>query len=44
MNYYKSLRPKTGLKYLRRLNDNASAHKVRALTGFVEPENVTRPF
>ena len=35
-NYYKSRHPKTGLKYLWLLNDNASAHKARIVTEFLE--------
>ena len=31
-NYYKSRRPKTGLKYVRLLHDNAPAHKARIVT------------
>ena len=40
-NYYKSRRPKTGLKYVRLLHDNASAHKARIVTDFFESEKVT---
>ena len=40
-NYYKSRRPKTGLKYVRLLHDNAPAHKARIVTDFFESEKVT---
>ena len=40
-NYYKSRRPKTGLKYVRLLQDNAPAHKARIVTDFLESEKVT---
>ena len=40
-NYYKSRRPKTGLKYVRLLHDNAPAHKARIVTDFLESEKVT---
>ena len=39
--YYKSRRPKTGLKYVRLLHDNAPAHKARIVTDFFESEKVT---
>ena len=37
----KSRRPKTGLKYVRLLHDNAPAHKARIVTDFLELEKVT---
>ena len=40
-NNYKSRRPKTGLKYVRLLHDNASAHKARIVTDILESEKVT---
>ena len=40
-NYYKSRRPKTGLKYVRLLHDNAPAHKARIVTDFLESEKFT---
>ena len=40
-NYYKSRRPKTGLKYGRLLHDNAPAHKARIATDFLGSEKVT---
>ena len=40
-NYYKSRRPKTGLKYVRLLQDNAPANKARIVTDFFESEKVT---
>ena len=33
-NYYKNRRPKTGLKYVRLLHDNAPAHIARIVTAF----------
>ena len=39
--YYKSRGPKTGLKYVRFLHDNAPAHKARIMTDFLESEKVT---
>ena len=39
--YYKSRRPKTGLKYVRLLYDNAPAHNARIVTDFLESEKVT---
>ena len=39
--YYKSRRPKTGLKYFRHLHDNAPAHKACIVTDFLETEKVT---
>ena len=44
----KRRRPKTGLKYLCFLNDNAPAHKARIVTDFLQSEKVnvspTSPF
>ena len=40
-NYYESRRHKTGLKYVRLLHDNATAHKARIVTDFLESEKVT---
>ena len=40
-NYYKSRRPKTGLKYVRLLHENAPAHKARIVTDFLESEKFT---
>ena len=41
-NYYKSRRPKTGLKCVRLLHDNAPAHKAGIfVTDFLESEKVT---
>ena len=40
-NFYKSRRPKTGLKYVRLLHDNAPAHKARIVTDYLEAEKVT---
>ena len=40
-NYYKSCHPKTGLKYVRLLHDNAPAHKAHIVTDFLESEKVT---
>ena len=39
--YYRSRRPKTGLKYVRLLHDNAPAHKACIVTDFLESEKVT---
>ena len=39
-NYYKSHSPKTGLKYVRLLHDNAPAHKAHIVTAFLESEKV----
>lgn len=39
--YYQKRRPKTGLKYVRLLHDNAPAHKARIVTDFLESEKVT---
>ena len=39
--YYKTRRPKTGLKHLRLLHDNASAHKAHLVTEVLESEKVT---
>ena len=39
--YYKTRRPKTGLKHLRLLHDNAPAHKAHLVTEFLESEKVT---
>ena len=38
--HFKRRRPKTGLKYLSLLHDNATAHKVRIVTEFLESEKV----
>ena len=40
-NYYKSRCPKTGLKYVRLLHDNAPTHKARIVTDFLASEKVT---
>ena len=40
-NFYKSRRPKTGIKYVRLLHDNTPAHKARNVTEFLEAEKVT---
>ena len=40
-NYYKSCHPKTGLKYVRLLHDNALAHKAHIVTDCLESEKVT---
>ena len=40
MAHFKRRRPKTGLKYLHLLHDNAPAHKARILTEFLELEKV----
>ena len=37
---FKRRRPKTGLKYLRLLHDNAPAHKARIVTVFMESEKM----
>ena len=37
---FKRRRPKTGLKYLHLLQDNAPAHKARIVTEFLESEKV----
>ena len=37
-NYYESRRPKTGLKYVRLLHDNAPAHMARIVADFLESE------
>ena len=42
--YYKSHRPKTGLKYLALLHDNASAQKARSVTKFLELEVSVLPY
>ena len=39
--YYESRRPKTGMKYLRLLHNNAPAHKARIVTEYLEAEKVT---
>ena len=39
--YYKTRRPKTGLKHLRLLHDNAPAHKAHLVIEFLESEKVT---
>ena len=39
--YYKTRRPKEGLKHLRLLHDNAPAHKAHLVTEFLESEKVT---
>ena len=39
--YFIQRRPKTGLKYVRLLHDNAPAHKARIVTDFLESEKVT---
>ena len=40
-NYYKSRRPKIGLKYVRLVHDTAPAHKARIVTEVFESEKVT---
>ena len=42
-NYYKSRRPKTGLKYVRLLHDNAPAHKARTVNDFFGVREGYRP-
>ena len=39
-NYYKSCRPKTGLKYVRLLHDNTPAHKAQIVTDFLASERL----
>ena len=41
--YYKSRRPKTGLKYVRLLHDNAPAHKAHIVTNFFGVREGYRP-
>ena len=40
-NYYKSRRPKSGIKYVRLLHDNTATHKACIVTDFLESEKVT---
>ena len=41
--HFKRRRPKTGLKHLRLLHDNAPAHKARIVTEFLDSEKVNYP-